>query len=294
MGVNRLSMGVQSFDDAELAWLGRIHSADEADAAFHAARAAGFANINLDFIFGLPDQDPATWARTLARAIDLAPEHLSLYSLTVEPGTPLFEQARRGVIAEPDDDLAADLYALACDALAAGGYAQYEISNWARGIRRIRRIRPESTRSQRSLRPIRPFVHSSVATTSSTGATSRTSASARGRTASLRSGGGGTSSRCRSTSAGSQTGGQPEREGEIIDRRLAMGETMMLGLRLVQEGVADARFRARFGVGLEETFGAEIAGLVRRGLLERLPDRVRLTPEGRLLGNQVFAEFLPG
>ena len=93
--------------------------------------AAGFANINLDFIFGLPGQDPATWTRTLARAIDLAPEHLSLYSLTVEPGTPLFEQARRGAIAEPDDDLAADLYALACDALAAGGYEQYEISNWA-------------------------------------------------------------------------------------------------------------------------------------------------------------------
>jgi oxygen-independent coproporphyrinogen III oxidase len=85
-----------------------------------------------------------------------------------------------------------------------------------------------------------------------------------------------------------------EREGEVIERRLAMGETMMLGLRLVQEGVADARFRARFGVGLDETFGAEIAGLVRRGLLARLSDRVRLTPEGRLLGNQVFAEFLPG
>ena len=113
------------------AWLGRIHSAEEAVAAFQAARAAGFANINLDFIFGLPGQNPATWTRTLARAIDLAPEHLSLYSLTVEPGTPLFDQARRGAIAEPDDDLAADLYTLACDALAAGGYEQYEISNWA-------------------------------------------------------------------------------------------------------------------------------------------------------------------
>ena len=132
MGVNRLSMGVQSFDDAELRWLGRIHSAAEAEAAFEAARAAGFANINLDFMFSLPGQEPATWARTLVRAIDLAPEHLSLYSLIVEPGTPLFEQARRGVIEEPDDDLAADLYALACDALPAGGYAQYEISNWAR------------------------------------------------------------------------------------------------------------------------------------------------------------------
>ena len=89
-------------------------------------------------------------------------------------------------------------------------------------------------------------------------------------------------------------GQTPEREGEAIDRRLAMGEMLMLGLRLVQEGVADARFQARFGAGLDETFGAEIIRLVRRGLVERLPDRVRLTPEGRLLGNQAFAEFLPG
>jgi hypothetical protein len=81
---------------------------------------------------------------------------------------------------------------------------------------------------------------------------------------------------------------------ETLPPRTSMGETMMLGLRLVQEGVADARFRTRFGAGLDESFGAEIAGLVRRGLLARLSDRVRLTPEGRLLGNQVFAEFLPG
>jgi oxygen-independent coproporphyrinogen-3 oxidase len=288
MGVNRLSMGVQSFDDAELAWLGRIHSTEEAVAAFHAARAAGFGNINLDFIFGLPGQDPAAWTRTLARAIDLAPEHLSLYSLTVEPGTPLFDQARRGAIAEPDDDLAADLYALACDALAAGGYEQYEISNWAQG-------NSEST-NQRIKVPFADSLirHSPFACRHNLvywrnepylgfGAGAHSFAEERRwwnvkpvpeyirRIADRRS---------------------PEREGEIIDRRLAMGETMMLGLRLVKEGVEDARFRARFGVGLEETFGAEIAGLVRRGLLERLPDRVRLTPEGRLLGNQVFAEFL--
>ena len=299
MGVNRLSMGVQSFDDAELAWLGRIHSAAEAEAAFHAARAAGFANINLDFIFGLPGQDPATWARTLARAIDLAPEHLSLYSLTVEPGTPLFDQARRGAIAEPDDDLAADLYALACDALAAGGYEQYEISNWARQQDQESDESSESDARiqclQSAIRPFQlPFVqfqcrHNLVYWRNEPylgfGAGAHSFAEER---------------RWWNVKPVPEyirriaDGRSPEREGEIIDRRLAMGETMMLGLRLVQEGVADARFRARFGVGLDETFGAEIAGLVRRGLLERLSDRVRLTPEGRLLGNQVFAEFLPG
>ena len=288
MRVNRLSMGVQSFDDAELAWLGRIHSAAEAVAAFHAARAAGFANINLDFIFGLPGQNPATWTRTLAQAISLAPEHLSLYSLTVEPGTPLFDQARRGAIAEPDDDLAADLYTLACDAWRRAGMRSMR-SRIGRG--KVERRTTKDGKSMPSSFVLRSLRLSG--TTSSTGATSRTSASARG-----------------AQLCGERRwwnvkpvpeyirriadGRSPEREGEIIDRRLAMGETMMLGLRLVQEGVADARFRARFGVGLDETFGAEIAGLVRRGLLERLPDRVRLTPEGRLLGNQVFAEFLPG
>ena len=287
MGINRLSMGVQSFDDAELRWLGRIHSAAEAEAAFEAARAVGFANINLDFMFGLPGQEPATWTRTLARAIDLAPEHLSLYSLTVEPGTPLFDQARRGAIAEPDDDLAADLYALACDALAAGGYEQYEISNWAR---KDERRKTNDEKSSFVLRPSSFVCHHNLVYWHNEpylgfGAGAHSFAEER---------------RWWNVKPVPEyirriaDGRSAEREGETIDRRLAMGETMMLGLRLVQEGVTDARFWARFGVGLDEMFGAEIAGLVRRGLLERLPDRVRLTLEGRLLGNQAFAEFLPG
>ena len=314
MGVNRLSMGVQSFDDAELAWLGRIHSAEEAAEAFHAARRAGFANINLDFIFGLPDQNPAAWARTLAQAVHLAPEHLSLYSLTVEPGTPLFEQARRGAIAEPDDDLAADLYVLACDALATGGYEQYEISNWARIRSQGSGVRGQESESASQ------FPHSQ---NEPSGFQLPASSFQLPRPQS-----GQSSFQCRHNlvywrhepylgfGAGAhsfaeerrwwnvrpvpeyirriEAGQTPESEGEAIDRRLAMGEMLMLGLRLVQEGVEDTRFRARFGAGLDEAFGAEIAELIRRGLLERLPDRVRLTPEGRLLGNQVFAEFLPG
>ena len=211
------------------------------------------------------------------------------------------------MIEEPDDDLAADLYALACDALAAGGYEQYEISNWAgrgrgqgaggrsqaSGVRR--QNLPHNFHTHRMRRsgfqlPASSFqcLHNLVYWRNEPylgfGAGAHSFAEER---------------RWWNVKPVPEyirriaDGRSPEREGEIIDRRLAMGETMMLGLRLVQEGVADARFRARFGVGLDETFGAEIAGLVRRGLLERLPDRVRLTPEGRLLGNQVFAEFLP-
>lgn len=270
LGVNRLSMGVQSFDDAELRWLGRIHTADEAAAAYEAARAAGFANINLDFMFGLPGQSPATWAATLARAVSLRPEHLSLYSLTVEQGTPLATRVSRGLSPAPDDDLAAELYALAADRLAAAGYDHYEISNWARtspasGLQCQHNLvywrrEPylgfgpgahsfENGRRWWNVRPVPQYIER------------------------IRGGVG------------------PERDGETPDRRTAMGEMMMLGLRLLDEGVSEARFSACFGVTLAEAFGPQIASLVGRGLLARLPDRIRLTPEGRLLGNQVFAEF---
>ncbi len=272
MGVNRLSMGVQSFDAAELQWLGRIHGAEEAATAYYAARAAGFTNINLDFMFGLPGQSPAIWAATLDRAVALRPEHLSLYSLTVEHGTSLATQVSRGLAPAPDDDLAADLYSLAADTLAAAGYVHYEISNWARKTQPLAssfhcrhnlvywRHEPylgfgpgahsfEDDRRWWNVRPVPQYIERIGA------------------------------------------GASPERDGEMLDRRTAMGELLMLGLRLLDEGVTDARFHARFGLELAEAFGPQIAGLVDRGLLARLPDRIRLTPQGRLLGNQVFAEF---
>jgi len=275
MGVNRLSMGVQSFDDAELRWLGRIHSAAEAEAAFGAARRAGFDNINLDFMFGLPGQRPEVWAATLARALALGPEHLSLYSLTVEEGTPLADSVRRGVDSAPDDDLAADLYQHAADVLIAAGFSQYEISNYARPGYECRhnlvywRNEPYlgfgagahsfdleahargAGRRWWNVRPVPAYI---------------------GRVTADR---------------------DAMADAEEIPPRLAMGETMMVGLRLVEEGVSDARFRDRFGLGLKDAFGDTIERLVASGLLERTADGLRLSPRGRLLGNQVFAEFLP-
>jgi oxygen-independent coproporphyrinogen-3 oxidase len=283
MGINRLSMGVQSFDDAELRWLGRIHDAAEAIAAFDAARSAGFDNINLDFIYGLPGQQPKTWAATLGRAAALHPEHLSLYSLTVEHDAPLAAQVRRGLVAAPDDDLAADLYESARELLAEHGYLQYEISNWALDDRPRENTEPSSIVHRPSsvcrhnlvywrrepylgfgagahsfeqehrwwhVRPVPAYIRRAEADVS------------------------------------------PEEGGETIDRRTALGEAMMLGLRLTGEGMPDARFAAQFGVTLDAVFGREIARLTKRGLLERLPDRVRLTRQGCLLGNQVFAAFL--
>jgi oxygen-independent coproporphyrinogen III oxidase len=291
LGVNRLSMGVQSFDEAELKWLGRIHSAGEAEQAFDAARAAGFTNINLDFIFGLPGQAPGAWTRTLERAVELGPEHLSLYSLTVEAGTPLADSVRRGRVPAPDDDLAADLYLASQELLADHGYAQYEISNWAKVAARVagQTTGSADSSSDHDPSPLYQCGHNLVYW----------------RDEAYLGFGAGAHSYARDQRWWNVrpvpqyiqriNGGKTAVSGqETVGRRLEMGEMMMLGLRLVLEGVSEAGFRARFGVSLAETFGEELADLSARGLIERLPDRVRLTAEGRLLGNRVFAQFLHG
>lgn len=301
MGVNRLSMGVQSFDPDELRFLGRIHSAGDAVNAFRAARAAGFANINLDFIYGLPDQSSTTWQRTLAQAIDLAPEHISLYALTIEEGTPFGEWAAAGRLAQPDPDLAADLYELADDMLTAAGYVQYEISNWAKheGNEGEERKKGKKGKGGNSA----PAFPSFPVFPSFPFFACRHNLTYWRNEAYLGFGPGAHSAESgRRWAAVRSVPGYIERitRGhstvdfvEEIDERLAMGETMMLGLRLVQEGVTFERFAQRHGRSMLDVFGAEIERLQRLGLLEVLPDRVRLTRAARLVGNQVFAAFLP-
>lgn len=132
LGVNRLSLGVQSFDDAELAALTRIHSADEARRAYEDARSAGFRRINLDLIYGLAHQGIERWVANIEEALRLAPEHLSLYALSVEPGTVLFKQVRSGRAPGPDADLQAEMYEYTVSAMDAAGFHRYEVSNWAR------------------------------------------------------------------------------------------------------------------------------------------------------------------
>ena len=130
-GVNRLSIGVQSLDNGLLQLLGRRHSADGAIEAFQTARSAGFNNVNLDLMYGLPNQSLDQWEDTIARLAALSPEHISLYALTLEEGTPMRLWADQGKIPEPDPDLAADMYDMARRVLAESGYRHYEISNWA-------------------------------------------------------------------------------------------------------------------------------------------------------------------
>jgi len=280
LGVNRLSLGVQSFEDDELRLLGRVHTVEEAEAAFHAARAVGFANINLDLIFGLPRQRRGTWRRTLCRAIALAPEHLSLYALSIEEGTPLAREVAEGHVPPPDDDLAADFYLIASDELAGAGYVHYEISNWARN--EVDEPGGAGVSPGFSCRHNLTYWHNGSYLGFGAGAHSsldgrrwwnvRVPAEYIERLEKVQ---------C------------PVAGSEKIDEPLVMAEAMMLGLRLVQEGVPYDAFERRFGHSLLHMYGGEIAALEAAGLLERLPDRIRISKRGRLLGNQVFVRFLP-
>ncbi len=129
-GVNRLSFGVQALDDRLLAEIGRIHSKQEACEAVSWARQAGFDNLNLDLIYGLPGQELADWESTVEQALDLAPEHLAAYALILEEGTPLEARVRRGEVQLPDQDAVADMEELLRACMRRRGYRQYEISNW--------------------------------------------------------------------------------------------------------------------------------------------------------------------
>ena len=275
-GYNRLSLGVQSLRDDELSLLGRIHSAEEAVQAYHWAREAGFANVNLDLIYGLPRQTVPQWRESLERALDLSPDHLSLYALSVEEGTPLEECVARGALPAPDDDAAADMYVLAEDLLERAGYAHYEISNWARRGPDDASPDMPALACRHNLKYWRnePYLGLGSAAHSYDG-------------------------RCRRGNVTSpieyvervEAGRDPTAEVECRDRDQRMDETMMLGLRLV-EGVAYAEFARRFGVELGTVYGAQIAEASEDGLLEVDARGIRLTPRGRLLGNRVFSAFL--
>ncbi|MBN1179560.1 MAG: radical SAM family heme chaperone HemW [Anaerolineae bacterium] len=288
LGVNRLSLGVQSAHAGELQMLGRIHTWAQAVEAVSAACAAGFDNLSLDLIYGLPRQALQRWEETLRAALALAPQHLSLYALTVETGTPLAGRIARGTLPPPDDDLAADMVELAEALLAEAGYFHYEISNWARSDQRLAdrgwQIPPDILSET-----VSPFVcrHNLVYW----------------RNAPYLGFGAGAASwfggerwvnvdHPQTYIDRIATGASPVAETEHIPRPLEMGETMMMGLRLA-EGVSDARFRARFGASLEAVCAKALGQLSRRGLLSWDGRAARLTAQGRLLGNQVFAHFLP-
>ena len=265
-GVNRLSLGVQSFDDACLGRLGRIHSAAAARQTFHQARAAGFRNINLDLMFGLPQQSLPQWEDSLQQALNLEPEHISLYCLEVEEGTPLAAEVRNGIKILPSPEIQADMYGRARQLLSAQGYAHYEISNFARP--------GYACRHNDIYWRNEPYLGFGA------GACSYWNEE---RFCNLRN--------AAQYIAALQRGPRAIGERERLSRRGQMGETMMLGLRRTA-GVNIARFRERFGDPPEEVFAEEVAQLVRNGLLTTDGTHWKLTPQSLLLANQVFMEFV--
>ena len=279
-GFNRISIGVQSFDDVILAALSRRHSADDAVCAVESARAYGFDNVSIDLMFGLPNQTIAVWEQTLERAIALGTEHLSLYGLQIEPGTPLHRDVQIGTVPTPDDDLAADMYEIAMDRLGDAGYEHYEISNWAKA----------GYRSKHNLtywlnKPylgVGPGAHSSMM-----GRRFANMKSPRGYIRSV-------SEAYRASLPDDfhvATGELAIDFVESTTRSMAMSETMMLGMRL-SEGVSKSEFERRFETSIDTVYGPSIDALTRSGLIEVRGDTIRLTRRGRLLGNNVFEHFI--
>jgi len=287
MGVNRLSLGMQSAQAEELILLGRQHQLEEVAQAVRWARQAEIENLNLDLIFGLPGQSLGGWQGTLAMALSLQPDHLSLYALTLEAGTPLAQWVDRGLAPEPDGDLAADMYEMASERLERAGFLAYEISNWARlhphlGAMTCR----HNLQYWRSL----PYLGFGAGAHGFAGGV---------RTVNIASPAGYIQAMAADPMAAG--GGQPAfpaspaaEQATRLTPETMMSEYMLMGLRLAEEGVSGEDFERRFGVSLAERYGQVIEPLARLGLLEWLDGggRLRLSRRGRLLGNVVFRDFV--
>jgi oxygen-independent coproporphyrinogen III oxidase len=266
-GINRLSMGAQSFDEALLKSLGRIHTPEEIVQALTYARAAGFTSINLDLMFGLPEQSMLHWQQTLQQALTLRPEHLSLYSLIIEEGTPFYTWHQEGRITPGDEDLCADMYEYADELLREAGYINYEISNWALpGYHSLHNL----TYWQNL-----PYIGMGAGAYS-TFAGKRFS-NERDPLAYIKT---------------LKTHRLPTAESEVVAREQAMSETAFLALRTAI-GLHLPTFAQRFGCSFAQFVGNRLKIVEEAGLLEQEDGWLRLSQRGRLLGNEVFMRLLP-
>jgi oxygen-independent coproporphyrinogen-3 oxidase len=285
IGINRLSFGVQSAQPAELRLLDRLHTFEQVEQSVAWARAAGFDNLNLDLIFGLPGQSLEAWRDSLEQTLDLAPDHLSLYALSLEFGTPMQAWVRRGLLVEPDSDTAADMYEWASEALEGSGFGQYEISNWAR---LAPGENPSDTPPRLACRHNLQYWRNQPYLGLGAGAHGFAAGSRYSVVRSPR----GYLERIAARRPAPYPFSSALEGSQSVDIETEMGETMMLGMRLTGEGVRESEFRARFGVGIAERYPEEVKELTELGLVERTPDRVRLTPSARLVANRVFAAFV--
>ncbi len=270
-GVNRLSIGVQSFDDSELQLLGRIHTAEQARETFRAARRAGFSNLNLDLMSALPGQSLESWSRTLREAASLQPEHLSAYSLIIEEGTPfaaLYDSGHLKDLPSEEEDRA--IYHYTGDFLAENGYLRYEISNYAKEGYACRHNcgywtgheylglglgASSDLGGERFHNPFDPNEYREAVS----------------------------------------EGENLRRERQEMTREDRMEEFMFLGLRMT-EGVSERAFQERFGCALEDVFGDVIRRHISQGVISKMgcgeDIRIALTQYGLDVANHVMAEYL--
>lgn len=283
LGFNRLSIGVQSMQASDLKRLERIHSIADIYQSVSDARRAGFENINLDLIFGLPWQTQLDWENTLKKANELQPEHFSLYSLLIEPGTKLFNWYQKGLIVCQDQDQEGDMYEFAINFLKEADYQHYEISNWSK-IDSTRDFRSRHNLQYWLYQPYLGFgvgAHGFVFETRTANVTS-------------------IPEYCDRIKIGKDLEIDfPRSPANVTSIKLEplsqMKEFMMLGLRLVEDGVSAEKFYSLFGTSMMAIFGDEITRLISRGLLSwsgKNNSTLRLTKRGILLGNQVFMAFV--
>lgn len=265
-GVNRISVGVQAFQDRLLQAIGRIHRKEHIGQSVTILREAGITNFNLDLMFGLPGQSVRDWQLSLELALALEPPHLSCYGLILEEGTPLERWVAEGLVTVPDDDEQADMYALACRVLRASGYEHYEISNFCK----------PGLQSRHNLL----YWHNESFIGLGSGAT-------------------GYINGCRYRNAPDVEGfiaswneGSPLYEAsERVSVDQEMDETMMVGMRLLQ-GIDERAFRHRYQVSYWDIYRESIEELLARGLVEYDGEALRVTCQGLYLENQVSGAFL--
>jgi putative oxygen-independent coproporphyrinogen III oxidase len=265
-GVNRLSLGVQTLNDHHLQRLGRRHSAAQAREAVQLARAAGFDNLSVDLMFGLPGQSGQSLAETLEEVLGWQPEHLSVYGLTVEPGTPFAEERQAGLLPLPEEDQLAECFSSLHQRLAAAGYRHYEISNYARSGFECRHNLNYWQRG--GYLGLGAGAHSFRACKWGERRAVPNDLDAFGR------------------AIGADR--DPSAQLEVFSREEAMRETVYLGLRMA-EGVGAREFHQRFGCRLEDAFPAAVAKL--RGMLQLKEGRWMFRWQDWLLYDHLIAEF---
>jgi oxygen-independent coproporphyrinogen-3 oxidase len=266
-GVTRLSFGAESFQSGELARVGRSYHPDRVQEAVEIGRHAGFANVALDLMFGLPGQTSSSWEATLRAALAAGVDHVSLYPLAIEPRTVFSRRLREGKLNLPGDDAVVEMYGIACRVLSNAGFEHYEVANWARPGRRCQHNL--SYWSNREFLGVGVGAHGYLSPY---------------RTENLS----GTSRYIRVVMAGDT----PVVHRELIDNRIELGESIMLRLRLLADGLDMDELDARFDLDFRALYARDLAELQERDLLVVTGHVARIPEEAVPLANEVWKCFV--